>query len=213
MRILVTGATGYIGGRLVPRLLAAGHEVTCVARRPEKLDDLPWRDDVEVVEGDVLDAIRIKEIAAGCDAAFYLVHSMAAGKDFADADQQGCRQLPRCRRMPPSMRRIVYLGGMGPDDDSLSPHLASRHEVGTVLAKGSTPVTELRAAVIIGSGSMSFEMLRYLTEVLPVMTTPRWVRTRCQPIAVSDVLDLLVRAIEDDAPVEPGRWRSADPTS
>jgi uncharacterized protein YbjT (DUF2867 family) len=199
MRIRVTGATGYIGGRLVPRLLKAGHEVVCVARRPEKLDDLPWSDQVTVVQGDVLDAIRIKEIAAGCDAGYYLVHSMAAGKGFANADQQGAANF-RAAADAASMRRIVYLGGMGPDDDSLSPHLASRHEVGKVLANGATPVTELRAAVIIGSGSMSFEMLRYLTEVLPVMTTPRWVRTRCQPTAVSDILDLLVRAVDDEDP-------------
>ncbi|MBU1494444.1 MAG: SDR family oxidoreductase [Actinobacteria bacterium] len=196
MRVLVTGATGYIGGRLVPRLLAAGHEVTCLARHPEKLDDLPWRDRVSVAEGDVLDATRLKEVAAGCDAGFYLVHSMAAGKEFAAIDQQAAANF-RDAAADAGMLRVVYLGGLGPEQEDLSPHLASRHRVGATLASGSTPVTELRAAVIIGSGSLSFEMLRYLTEVLPVMTTPRWVRTRCQPIAVEDILDLLVTAASD----------------
>jgi uncharacterized protein YbjT (DUF2867 family) len=199
MRILVTGSTGYIGGRLVPRLLEAGHTVRCVVRRPTKLDGMPWRDRVEVVAGDVLDAESIKDAAAGCDAAFYLVHAMAGGADFEDRDRRGAEHF-RDAAAAAGMRRIVYLGGMGPGDDSpLSRHLASRHEVGRVLATGATPVTELRAAVIIGSGSLSFEMLRYLTEVLPVMTTPRWVRTRCQPVAVRDVIDLLIRAVEEDA--------------
>ena len=202
MRILVTGATGYIGGRLVPRLVAAGHEVVCLARTPDKLDGLLWRGDVEVVRGDVLDAAGLKEAAAGCDAAYYLVHSMAAGKEFADEDRQAAANF-RDAADAAGMKRIVYLGGLGPEDDDLSPHLASRHEVGHVLAGGATPVTELRAAVVIGSGSLSFEMLRYLTEVLPVMTTPRWVRTRCQPIAVEDVRDLRGEAIE--AAAGPGR--------
>jgi uncharacterized protein YbjT (DUF2867 family) len=198
MRILVTGATGYIGGRLVPQLLEAGHSVRCVVRRPAKLEQMPWRGRVEVVAGDVLDPPSIKEAAAGCDAAFYLVHSMAGDRDFEDADRRGAANF-RDAADAAGMRRIVYLGGMGPSDGSrLSRHLGSRHEVGRVLASGTTPVTELRAAVIIGSGSLSFEMLRYLTEVLPVMTTPRWVRTRCQPVAVRDVLDLLVRSITDE---------------
>ncbi|MCJ7725755.1 MAG: SDR family oxidoreductase [Acidimicrobiia bacterium] len=196
MRVLVTGATGYIGGRLVPRLLAAGHEVICLARRPEKLDDLPWRGSVEVVAGDVLDITQIEAAAAGCRVGYYLVHSMAAGKDFAAVDQTGASNF-RDAAERVGLQRIVYLGGMG-TDEGLSPHLASRHEVGAILASGPTPVTELRAAVIIGSGSLSFEMLRYLTDVLPAMTTPRWVRTRCQPIAVRDILDLLVRSADDE---------------
>jgi len=195
MRILVAGATGYIGGRLVPRLVAAGHEVVCLARHPEKLDDLPWRDEVEVAEGDVLDLNRLEEVATGCDAGFYLVHSMAAGKEFAAADHQGAANF-RDAADAAGFRRIVYLGGLGPDNAAPSPHLASRHEVGAALASGSTPVTELRAAVIIGSGSLSFEMLRYLTQVLPVMPVPRWVSTRCQPIAVGNVLDLLVSSVD-----------------
>jgi uncharacterized protein YbjT (DUF2867 family) len=196
MRILVTGATGYIGGRLVPRLLAAGHEVRCLARRPEKLDGLPWRDRVEVVKGDVLEADGLESAAEDCEAGFYLVHSMAGGKGFEDQDRRAAGNF-RDAAGSSGMRRIVYLGGLGHEGEELSPHLASRHEVGEILASGRVPVIELRAAVIIGSGSLSFEMLRYLTEVLPVMTTPRWVRTRCQPVAVRDVLDALTAAIEE----------------
>lgn len=198
MRILVTGATGYIGGRLVPQLLEAGHQVRCVIRVPTLLDLRPWRDRVEVVTGDVLDLESLKSAASGCDAAFYLVHSMAGGSGFEERDRLGAANF-RDAADAADLRRIVYLGGMGPRHETkLSRHLASRHEVGRVLASGSTPVTELRAAVIIGSGSLSFEMLRYLTEVLPVMISPRWVRTACQPIAVRDVLNLLVRAVEEE---------------
>lgn len=196
MRILVTGATGYIGGRLVPRLLDAGHEVRCVARNPQKLSLHPWRPRVEVVAGDVLDERAIKEALVGCDAAVYLVHSMAAGSGFTRLDRRAALTF-RTAAADAGVRRIVYLGALGAEDAPHSRHLRSRHEVGRILAGGSTPVTEVRAAVIIGSGSLSFEMLRSLTEVLPVMTTPKWVRTRCQPVAVGDVLEILRGAIED----------------
>lgn len=196
MRILVTGATGYIGGRLVPRLLEEGHEVRCLARNPKKLALHPWRHQVEVFAGDVLDPGAVKEAMEGCQAAFYLVHSMAAGKGFEEIDRRAALCF-RDAAEASTLGRLVYLGGLGDEGDEHSPHLSSRHEVGRILAEGATPVTEVRAAVIIGSGSLSFEMLRSLTEVLPVMTTPRWVRTRCQPIAVRDVLEILVGALED----------------
>lgn len=196
MRILVTGATGYIGGRLVPRLLEAGHQVRCLARSPQKLSLYPWRQDVEVVPGDLLDEPSVKDALVGCDAAVYLVHSMASGGDFEDLDRTAAANF-RAAADDIGIGRIVYLGGLGDDAAEHSPHLRSRHEVGRILAGGSTPVTEIRAAVIIGSGSLSFEMLRSLTEVLPVMTTPRWVRTRCQPVAVRDVLEILLGALGD----------------
>jgi uncharacterized protein YbjT (DUF2867 family) len=197
MRILVAGATGYVGGRLVPRLLAAGHEVRCLARNPAKLALQPWRDRVEIVRGDVLDAVSLKEAATGCDAAFYLVHSMGSGGEFASADRVGATNFKEASDEA-GLHRIVYLGGLAREPER-SPHMSSRHEVGRVLASGVTPVTELRAGVIIGSGSLSFEMLRYLTEVLPIMVTPRWVRTRCQPVAIGDVLDALVDALDGPA--------------
>ena len=193
MKIAVTGATGYIGGRLVPRLLAEGHEVTCLARTPAKLDDRPWRSEVEVRTCDVLNAGQVREALADCDAAYYLVHSMGSATDFADADRVAAGNFAAAAATN-NLGRIVYLGGLG-SDSRLSSHLASRQEVGKILTAGPTPVTELRAAVVIGSGSVSFEMLRYLTDVLPVMTTPRWVETKCQPIAIRDVLSYLVAAL------------------
>jgi len=197
MRILVTGATGYIGGRLVPRLLEAGHEVRCLARSPEKLDLHPWRHQVEVVSGDVLDATSVKEAATDCDAAYYLVHSMAAGKHFDEKDRVAAENFSEAATAG-GVGRIIYLGALGEPSSAHSKHLASRHEVGRLLASGQTPVTEIRAAVIIGSGSSSFEMIRYLTEALPVMTAPKWVQTSCQPVAVTDVLDALVDSLEHD---------------
>lgn len=197
-RILVTGASGYIGGRLVPELVAAGHEVRCLARTPAKLADRPWVDEVEVVEGDVLDPDSLDAAMTGVDAAYYLVHSMDGEGDFRDRDRRAARTF-RDAAARAGVSRIVYLGGLGREEGGrLSPHLASRHEVGRVLADGPVPVTELRAAIIIGSGSASFEMLRNLVDVLPVMITPRWVSTRCQPIAIRDVLHYLVAALDHD---------------
>lgn len=196
MKIAVAGATGYIGGRLVPRLVQEGHEVVCLARRPDKLDGRLWRDKVEVRYGDVLKPESLEAALAGCDVAYYLVHSLGAS-DFAAADREAARNFAAAADAN-SLQRIVYLGGLGVGEDELSTHLSSRHETGEVLAAGPVPVTELRAAVIIGSGSVSFEMLRYLTEVLPVMVTPKWVGTRCQPIAIRDVLAYMVAVLEDD---------------
>lgn len=197
MKVAVIGATGYVGGRLVPELLAAGHEVRCLARTPERLARVPWRPEVDVVRADVLDAESLDTALSGIDVVYYLVHAMGHSGDFEQTDRDGAERT-RVAAERAGVSRIVYLGGLGEDDpDRLSDHLASRHEVGRILASGTVPVTELRAAVIIGSGSASFEMLRHLADVLPAMICPRWVtKTRCQPIAIADVLHYLVAVIE-----------------
>ncbi|WP_150238818.1 SDR family oxidoreductase [Nocardiopsis quinghaiensis] len=188
---LVTGATGYIGGRLVPELLDAGYRVRCLARAPDKLRDQPWRDRVEVVRGDVVSGEGLDEALRDVATAYYLVHSMSGGRDFGGTDADAARNFARAAERA-GASRLVYLGGLAPEGVRLSPHMASREEVGRILLESGVPTAVLRAAVILGSGSASFEMLRYLTERLPVMTTPRWVRSRVQPIAVRDVLRLLV---------------------
>ncbi|MEV0534891.1 SDR family oxidoreductase [Kitasatospora sp. NPDC050463] len=196
LRCLVTGATGYIGGRLVPELLAAGHSVRCLVRDPGRLRDHPWRPAVEATAGDVTRPTSLTGAFAGIDVAYYLVHSLGTGRDFEATDRAAARAFGEAAARE-GVRRIVYLGGLHPAGvpvAELSPHLRSRVEVGRQLRAAGVPTAELRAAVIIGSGSASFEMLRYLTERLPVMVTPSWVETRIQPIAVRDVLYRLTAA-------------------
>ncbi|GAA1990825.1 SDR family oxidoreductase [Catenulispora subtropica] len=193
---VVTGATGYIGGRLVPELLDAGFAVRCLARDPDRLRDYPWADRVERVRGDVLKPQTLGPALADGDVAFYLIHSLATGAGFEQTEEIAARSFASAAKEA-GIGRIVYLGGMAPEGTppaELSAHLRSRLRVGRVLRDSGVPTVELRAAVVIGSGSASFEMLRYLTERLPVMITPRWVRTRIQPIAVRDVLRYLVGA-------------------
>ncbi|MCD0482219.1 SDR family oxidoreductase [Streptacidiphilus sp. ASG 303] len=196
LNCLVTGATGYIGGRLVPELLSAGHRVRCLARTPSKLRDQPWAGRAEAVRGDVTDPESLRSALEGMDVAYYLVHALGTGSSFEETDRRAARAFADAAREA-GVRRIVYLGGLAPSgvpEEELSPHLRSRAEVGRILLDSGVPTAVLRAAVILGSGSASFEMLRYLTERLPVMVTPSWVNTRIQPIAVRDVLRLLVGA-------------------
>ncbi len=188
---LVTGATGYIGGRLVPELLAAGFRVRAMARNPDRLEGREWRDAVDVVRADAQDPEQLAAAMAGVDVAYYLIHSLGSGPTFEERDRRTARAFAVAAREA-GVRRIVYLGGLHPDAETLSPHLASRREVGDILLASGVPTAVLQAAVIIGSGSASFEMMRYLTERLPAMVAPRWLDNRIQPIAVRDVLRYLV---------------------
>jgi uncharacterized protein YbjT (DUF2867 family) len=191
--ILVTGATGYVGGRLLPLLVEDGWRVRCLARRPERLSSrVPAG--VEVVSGDVLDAASLSPAMQGVEAAYYLIHSMGATGDFEEQDRLAADRFAAAAAAA-GVRRIIYLGGLGEDEAELSAHLRSRHEVGERLDAHGVPVIELRASVIIGSGSLSFEMIRALVERLPVMVTPRWVQVAAQPIAIGDVLDYLRAAL------------------
>jgi len=193
-RIAIAGATGYIGGRLAPQLLHSGYAVRCLVRSAAKLKGRAWTLDscVEIREADLADAPSLTCELEGCDAAFYLVHSMmSAAGDYAQRDQQLALAFARAAR-DAGVGRIIYLGGLGETGSNLSEHLSSRRDVERVLASTKVPVTVLRAAMIIGSGSASFEILRYLVERLPVMITPKWVSTPCQPIAVENVIAYLV---------------------
>ncbi len=189
--VAVTGVTGYVGGRLVPELLAAGHTVRALARTPRRVADRDWADQVELLEADAADLEGLRAALAGVDVAYYLIHSLGTGRRFESRDRRTALTFARAAREA-GVGRIVYLGGLHPDVEALSPHLESRKEVGEILLASGVPTTVLRAAVILGSGSASFEMMRYLTERLPAMTTPRWVDNRIQPIAIRDVLRYLV---------------------
>ena len=192
--ILVSGATGYIGGRLVPRLLELGYRVRCLVRDPARLQGRPWHASVEIVAGDVL---QPESLAAAMDdvaAAYYLVHSLAGGRDFHTRDITAATNFGESATRA-GVDRVIYLGGLAKISPDLSEHLRSRQQSGDALRATGVSVTEFRAGVIVGSGSLSFEMIRYLTERLPVMVCPRWVSTRTQPIGIQDVIEYLATAL------------------
>ena len=198
---LVTGATGYIGGLLVPRLLAAGWKVRVLTRSSERLRGRDWADRVEVVEGDATSEADLRRALSGTDVAYYLVHSMDGGGDLARRDRELAEGFAAAAGEA-GVGRIVYLGGLHPEGADLSEHLASRVEVGQILLDGPVPAAVLQAAVVLGNGSVSFDMLRYLTERLPVMVAPQWLRNRIQPIAIDDALHYLVGAASLPAEVD-----------
>ncbi len=197
-RCLVTGATGYIGGHLIPVLLERGHRVRALARTPAKLDDRPWRDRVEVARGDLGDPDSLAAAFADTDIVYYLVHSMGTSADFETDEERAARNVVAAARSA-GVRRIVYLSGLHPDG-KLSPHLRSRTAVGEILIESGIETVVLQAGIVIGSGSASFEMVRHLTDRLPVMTTPRWVHNKIQPIAIDDVLHYLAEAATAPVP-------------
>ena len=190
----MTGATGYIGGRLVPRLIEQGHHVRVLVRSQARALSRPWARKVEIVVGDALDPRALSAALRGVDTAYYLIHSMISGPDFHNIDLEAARAFGRAAK-DADVSHIIYVGGLGDPDSNLSPHLRSRQECGYLLRESGVPVTEFRAAVIVGSGSISFEMIRYLVERLPVMICPRWIYSRVQPMAIDDLLDYLVAAL------------------
>jgi uncharacterized protein YbjT (DUF2867 family) len=196
MKILVTGTTGNIGAKLVPRLLAKGHQVTCIVRNPQKLDRFHWPQ-VSILQADVLDIDHVRRAMPGIEVAYYLIHSMSGGKHhFIEHDTKAAHNFGTAAREA-GVQRIIYLGGLGQCEKSLSAHLDSRQKVGDILRLSGVPVTEFRAPIVIGSGSMSFEMIRYLTERLPILFTPSWIDTLCQPIAIENILEYLVDSLSE----------------
>lgn len=194
-KVLVTGATGYVGGRLVPRLLESGYIVRAMVRDHDRLRGRPWVNGVEVVEGDALDKAALLHAMQGVWQAYYLIHSMAHTEDFSQRDLDAAEIFAHAASLS-GVKRIIYLGGLGSSDADLSPHLRSRHQTGETLFHNQVPVIEFRSAMVVGSGSASFEMLRYMTEALPVILCPRWVNTRVQPISIRNVLEYLEAALE-----------------
>ncbi len=190
---LVTGATGYIGSRLVPALLDAGWRVVVLARTPRRVESLGWAPAVQVVEGDATDQRAVQRACAGVDAAYFLLHSMDGRADFERRDRELAQTFATATKAG-GVGRLVYLSGLHPEGATLSAHLRSRTEVGRILLDSGVPTVVLQAAVILGSGSASFEMLRHLTRRLPVMVAPKWLGNRIQPIAIRDVLACLVAA-------------------
>ncbi len=194
-KVLVTGATGYVGGRLVPRLLDAGYDVRVMTRDVRHLQGRSWIDDVEIAQGDVLDLDTLTPILEGIDAAFYLIHSMDQGDNFESRDVTAARNFATVAK-DAGVQETIYLGGLGDTQENLSTHLKSRQEVGKVLREHGKNITEFRAAMVIGSGSLSFEIVRYLTELVPIMICPSWVYTKTQPISIDDVLSYLTAALK-----------------
>ncbi|MGZ6346620.1 MAG: NAD(P)H-binding protein, partial [Anaerolineales bacterium] len=198
--ILVTGATGYIGGRLVPRLLETGYRVRCLVRDAARLQGFPWLTDVEVVQGDALDPAPLVEAMLNVSAAYYLIHGMQGNKKDAGRDLSAARNFAEACSQA-GLERIIYLGELVDPTAHLSSYLRSRNETGQILRQGRVPVTEFRAGMVVGSGSALFEMIRYLTERQPVLFCPQWFYSLAQPVAIRDVLAYLIAALETPASV------------
>jgi uncharacterized protein YbjT (DUF2867 family) len=196
--VLVTGATGYVGGRLVPRLLEHGYRVRVFARDAVRLAGRDWVNEVDIVEGNVLNPSDLPPAMEGMDAAYYLIHNMTERQGYREQESRAAHNFGQAAQAA-NLKRIIYLGALGDPESDLAPHLQSRQQTGQVLANYGVPVTELRAAIIVGSGSISFEMIRYLTERLPLMICPRWVYQKVQPIAIEDVLAYLVGSLTTSA--------------
>ncbi len=195
MHILLTGATGYVGGRLAPRLLQAGHQVRCLVRDAQRLRGRPWADQVEIVQGDALDATSLAQATQGVEVAYYLIHGMQGGRVDVERELHVARTFAQAAEAQ-NVQRIIYLGELVHPTAPLSPYLRARHETGYILRQGKVPVTEFRAGMIVGSGSLLFEMIRYLVERQPILICPKWFFSQAQPIAIRNVLEYLIQALE-----------------
>ena len=191
--ILLTGATGYVGGRLLKILEQRDYNVRCMARKPEILST-KISTSTQVVEGDVLDINSLQNALKGVSVAYYLVHSMSSGGSFEESDRKAALNFGKIAKEA-GVERIIYLGGLGNEDEELSPHLRSRQEVGNILQQSGVPLIEFRASIVIGSGSLSFQLIRSLVERLPIMITPKWVQVSAQPIAIEDLIEYLEEAL------------------
>jgi uncharacterized protein YbjT (DUF2867 family) len=194
--ILVTGATGYIASRLIPRLLERGYRVRAMARHPERLKARKWFPQVEVMQGDVMSPPSLIPALDGVYTAYYLIHNMARGRGYIPIEIEGARKFASAAGAA-GVEHIIYLGGLADPEQHIAPHLRSRIETGVMLRQGKVPVTEFRAGVIIGSGSISFEMIRFMTELFPIIPGPAWLKNKSQPIAVQNVVDYLLAALEN----------------
>ena len=196
MLILVTGATGYIASRLIPRLLERGHRARILAREPRRLDGRGWSASTEIFAGDVTSPSTLRPALEGVHTAYYLIHNMSSGRGYTERELTGARNFTQAAAEA-GVKHIIYLGGLANPEQRLPPHMRSRIETGKVLREGKVPVTEFRAGVIVGSGSISFEMIRFMTELFPVIPGPRWLKNKSQPIAVQNVIDYLLAALDN----------------
>ena len=194
--ILVTGATGYIAGRLIPQLLERGHPIRALARQPQRLQNKSWFPQVEVAQGDVMEPSTLASAFEGVEVAYYLVHNMSSGHGYTGRELQAARNFAQAAE-DAGVQHIIYLGGLADPEQRIAPHMRSRIETGATLRQGNVPVTEFRAGVVVGSGSISFEMIRFMTECFPVIPAPFWVRNRSQPISTQNVIDYLLAALEN----------------
>jgi uncharacterized protein YbjT (DUF2867 family) len=194
--ILVTGATGYIASRLIPRLLEHGYRVRCLAREPLRLQGRSWFRSVEVIQGDVMTPPSLAQALAGVHTAYYLIHNMTYGRGYTERELEGARAFASAAEKA-KVEHIIYLGGLADPEQPIAPHMRSRIETGRVLREGNVPVTEFRAGVITGSGSISFEMIRFMTELFPIVPGPTWMKNKSQPIAIQNVIDYLFAALEN----------------
>ena len=194
--ILVTGATGYIASRLIPRLLDLGYRVRALARQPHRLTGRSWFASVEVIQADVTTSSALPQALEGVDSAYYLIHNMSKGGDYTSIELDAARNFAHAAEQA-GVQHIIYLGGLADPEQHIAPHMRSRIETGKVLREGKVPVTEFRAGVIAGSGSISFEMIRFMTELFPIVPGPRWMKNKSQPIAIQNVIDYLVAALEN----------------